>query len=162
MSDQTPQASPLPNPEQAYNHLFDTVHGQVFFGKLAEAGYVPQTQKEAEDMLQLAGKLRLAEQDPAVKQAAAASSPLSQAAGALDGVLTENGMDGQLKQAAATEKEAALQQAVAHLLKDPDVYNSVLALKAAEAEKIAADIGLKPQEAAPAAAPAPAPAPAPA
>jgi hypothetical protein len=151
MSDQTPQANPLPNPEQAYNHLFDTVHGQVFFGKLAEAGFAPTTQKEAQDMLELAGKLRLAEEDPQVKQAAAAASPLSQAANALDGVLTQNGMDGQLKQAAAVEQDTALKQAVGHLLQDRDVYNSVLALKAAEAEQIAADIGLtQPQEAAPA------------
>ena len=53
----------LPDVQTAYNTLFDGVHQQVFFNKLASYGFVPQNEKEAAEMLELAGKLRYVEQE---------------------------------------------------------------------------------------------------
>lgn len=140
-STQNKQAAELPSPEDAYAHLFDQVHAQVFFTKVAQAGYAPRTEKEAADLLELAGKLRLVQEDPAVKQASDASSPYAVASSALDRLLGQNGMDGSTKQAAAQEQEVALNQAVGMLAQDPNIYNSVLSLKAAEAQSIAQQLG---------------------
>ena len=139
MSDQ----NPLPEPGVAYDHLFDNVHSKVFFGKLAEFGYAPQTEKEAQDMLGLAGKLRAAQQDPQVKQAAADSSPFAQANVALDNVLGHAGLDGHSKEAEAQREDAFLDQAAANMAQDPDIFNSVLSLKAAEAEEIGVEYGIQ-------------------
>ena len=48
----------LPDVGEAYNNLFEGVHANVFFGKLANHGIQPQNEKEAADLLELAGKLR--------------------------------------------------------------------------------------------------------
>jgi len=141
MSDQTKQAetASLPSPEDAYNHLLGNVHSQVFFGKLAQVGIHPQTEKEANDLLELAGKLRLVNDDPAVKQAAEADSKYAKANAALDELF---GKSGAMKQASAQEQDVALDQAARTLAQDPQIYNSVLSIKAAQAEEIAKQLGL--------------------
>ena len=48
----------LPEVGEAYNNLFEGVHANVFFGKLANNGIQPQNEKEAADLLELAGRLR--------------------------------------------------------------------------------------------------------
>lgn len=128
----TPQGRPqLPTPEQAYSHLFDEVHARAFFGKLAAHGRPVTTDKQAADYLELAGKLRMLHQDPAVKAAAEADGPLAEASAALDQFMAQNGFR-------PSGRDVATKQAAVQLAADPAVYASVLALKAAEAGQVAA------------------------
>ena len=129
----------LPTPEQAYAHLFDNVHARVFFGKLASFGIQPQSEKQASELLELAGKLKAAEQDPTVKAAAERNSPFAQASSDLDRQLGRMGVG---KAAAAEQADIALNQAAAQLAQDPATYNAVLSLKAAEATQIAKQMGI--------------------
>lgn len=123
----------LPDPVQAYNHLFDGVHAQVFLGKLASYGIQPTTEKEAADLFTLAGRLRHV--DGPEKQAAD-QSRFGGALSALDSVFGST-PEGQKQQAAAGRQ--AIKQAAAELMEDPSVYNSVLSLKAHEAAVLAGE-----------------------
>jgi hypothetical protein len=121
----------LPDPQDAYNHLFDGVHAEVFFGKLASYGIQPSSEKEAADLLQLAGQLRHV--DSSEKQA----SEGSRFGGAVEALNSafNNTPAGQQKQAEA--KGEAIKQAAEQLMQDSDIYASVLSLKAAEAAVLA-------------------------
>lgn len=130
MSGQANQAA-LPDPKVAYDHLFGNVHAQVFFGRLAQRGYAPQNEKQAQDLFGLAGRLRAVEE---AEKTAGDDSPFSGALSALDGFLGQNGY---ADQAATQEHAMAIKEASAELAQDPAIYNSVLALKAFEAEQIA-------------------------
>lgn len=122
----------LPDPVDAYNHLFQNVHTQVFLGKLArDYGIQATTEKEAADLFAIAGQLRA--QDNPVKQAAD-ESRFGDAASALNSVI-ESTPEGQ--QAAAYSHDYAVKQAVADIMQDPSIYNSVLSLKLAEAAQLA-------------------------
>jgi len=126
------QAS-LPDPADAYNHLFEGVHANVFFGKLANHGFQPQSEKEAGDLLQLAGRLRHVEDNE--KAANANHSRFGGAVGALDSAI------GYGDQAAELADNQAIKAAAAQLADDPAIYNSVLSLKAAEATVLAQQNG---------------------
>ena len=121
----------LPSPEEAYKNLFDGVHTQVFFGKLASYGIQPATEKEAMDLLTLAGQLRHV--DGSEKQAAE-SSRFSGAVDALDSIYTETPAGQAQKSAAA---DLAIEKAAEELMENPEIYNSVLSLSAAEAAVLA-------------------------
>jgi hypothetical protein len=131
MADQT-QENLLPDPETAYQNLFDGVHQRVFFHKMASYGYVPQSPHQAALWLQMAGKLRAADQEFAVKQAEDALDPFEAANAALDRQLVQSGF-----KMAHDEEAISVKQAAEAWMEDPTIYNSVLALKAAEAEYIA-------------------------
>lgn len=122
------QAS-LPDPADAYNQLFEGVHANVFFGKLANHGFQPQSEKEAADLLQLAGRLRHVEDNE--KAASASQSRFGGAVGALDQAM------GVSAQSAELAESQAIKAAAAQLAEDPAIYNSVLSLKAAEAAVLA-------------------------
>jgi hypothetical protein len=136
--------SVLPDVQTAYNNLFTAVHQQVFFNKCAAAGYCPRSPEEAQWMLETAGKLRLVEHDAVVKQAQDAGStavnPYFVANRMLDHVVSSHGLDGSIKQAQAANEEMAKWQAAVDLCRNPILYNSVLALKAAEAAEIQAQL----------------------
>ena len=122
----------LPNPVDAYNHLFQNIHAQDFLGKLAsEYGIQATTEKEASDLFAIAGQLRTHENP--VKQAAD-QSRFGDAASALNSVM-ESTPAGQQK--LAYTQDYAVKQAAAELMQDPSVYNSVLALKVEEAAQLA-------------------------
>lgn len=121
----------LPDPAVAYQQLFDGVHSQVFFGKLASFGIQPTTEKEAADLLTLAGNLRNV--DGAEKQAAT-SSRFGGAVSALNSVI---GNTPAAQQQQVAVRDQAIKQAAAELAQDPSVYNAVLSLKAAEAAMLA-------------------------
>lgn len=122
----------LPNPDDAYSHLFQNIHAQVFLGKLAsEYGIQPATEKEATDLFEIAAQLR--GHDNPVKQAAD-QSRFGDAASALNSVL-QSTPEGQQK--LAYTQDYAVKQAAAALMQDPAVYNSVLSLKAEEAAQLA-------------------------
>jgi len=123
----------LPNAEDAYNQLFDGVHSQVFFGKLASHGIQPTTEKEAQDLFDLAGRLRHV--DGPEKQAAT-QSRFGGAVSALDSVL---GNTPEGRQRTVANGKQAVKQAAAELMQDPSVYNAVLSLKAQEAAVLAGE-----------------------
>lgn len=135
MSD-TNQAAALPPPDMAFQHLFDGVHQEVFFQKLAAFGIQPKTAEEASGYLTLAGKLRTTANDPTIKQAAAANSKVAEMNQALDGVLGDLGIDSGVKQASEQEAHEARAQIANYLAQDPGIYNSVLSVKTAEAQAI--------------------------
>ena len=114
----------------AYQTLFDGVHARVFFGNLASRGYEPQSEKEAQDLLELAGRLRHVDEN---EKAGEDGGAFANALYDLDGVLSDNGMDGHVKSAKAQEVELSIKQAAAEAATDPSIYNAVLALKAHEA-----------------------------
>ena len=120
----------LPELETAYNNLFEGVHANVFFGKLANHGIDPQNEKEAADLLELAGRLRGVDNE----EKEAGDSLCAIPVGALNEVLGETP---QGKQAQAQEEAQAYKQAAAALAQEPVFYNSVLALKANEAAILA-------------------------
>jgi len=128
MSEKQEKKASLPPPDEAYNNIFDGVHAQVFFGRLAGAGVEPQTEKEAMDLLGLSGRLRHAEMN---KQAG--DSRFAGALNALDRVLGNQ----VVKQAEAEEQEIAIKEAADEFAANPVIYNSVLSLKAYEAAQAA-------------------------
>jgi hypothetical protein len=136
------QAATLPTPEAGFNHLMENIHGEVFFNKLAAAGFAPQNEAQMRSQIELAGKLRHLNNSPQVKQAEAAQDPYAKANSSLDRVMAHRGLDGGVKQAEAQQDELAIGQAAAHLMQDPGLYNSVLAVKAAEARDAASYLGL--------------------
>jgi hypothetical protein len=125
---------PLPTPQEAYDNLFQGVHSRVFFAKCASAGIRPGNADEAAWMLEMAGKLRQVSEAPAVKQAAAESSIFFQMNRDLDTVLAKQGFDVGGRRAAPAE--LGIKQAAQTLASDPLFYNSVLALKAEEADEV--------------------------
>lgn len=131
----TLQAPALPDAQTAYNNLFDGVRARVFFGKMASAGRQPRSEAEALSMLKLAGKLRTVK-DQQHKVAGAGDDPYGRACEALDSILAQNGLDAGVKQAAAQETQAAIADVARAFAGDVTLYNSALALKAAEAESI--------------------------
>ena len=132
------QAS-LPEPADAYNNLFEGVHANVFFGKLANQGFQPQSEKEAADLLQLAGRLRHV--DETEKAASAEQRRFEGPTQALDGILNGTGL-GEVKAAQAYDEETqAIKAAAAQLAEEPLFYNSVLSLKAHEAAVLAQQNG---------------------
>ena len=129
-------AAVLPDPQAAYDNLFQGVHQQIFFKKCAAHGLAPRTAEDAQWMLDTAGKLRQAEHSQSAKQAADEHSPFYRMNAALDQVLARHGLDGGIKQAQVAEEEMAIKEAAELLATDPLFYNSVLALKAAEASQL--------------------------
>jgi len=128
----------LPDPQTAYNNLFEGVAARVFFQKCAAAGFEPRSDEEAHQMLQTAGKLRQIAESNQVKQAGVQDNPYFQMNQNLDGVMQQYGL-GKTKQAAYQEAEIGYHNAATSLMQDPVFYNSVLSLKVAEAEQLKAD-----------------------
>lgn len=123
----------LPDPQTAYQTLFNDVHARVFFAKLASFGYVPESEQQAQQMLTTAGKLRAAEQQE--KLAADGQDPFAMA----DHYLTQAlGLEPHTKAAAAQAETDVVLRAANGLMQDPALYNAVLSLKAAEASQLEA------------------------
>lgn len=157
MSDQnsTPK---IPTAEDGFNHLMTNIHSQVFFHKLAAAGFAPANDAQIKSQIELAGKLRHMQQEPRVKAAEEQNDPYAKASASLDKVLAKNGIDTGIKQAEAQQEEIAIHQAASTVMKDSGIYNSVLAIKAAEAAEAARQMGVAQPAAQPAAQPEAAPA----
>lgn len=120
-------AAVMPDPGTAYQNLFDGVHAEVFFRKCAAAGYTPGTTDEAVAMLETAASLRNVGHQ--TKQASAKDSPYLALKTAVDQVL-----GGQ--KPSPVEEQQTIKQAADYFANDPTFYNSVLSLKAAQAEDI--------------------------
>lgn len=112
----------LPGIEKAAE-LIDSIYVDAFFSKLAEFGYQPRTEDDVAAMLQTGFQTDYLP-NPTEKQAAA--SPFVQINAQLGQLLNpQHGQD-------------AVKQAAFALATDPDVYKSVLAVKAAQAEQFVA------------------------
>lgn len=134
MSTQNGQPA-LPDSDTAFNNLVEGVECQVFFNKMAAYGHVPQTPEQAAAMLDTGRKLYAYYKSEQVKQAQDANDPYVAVNHYLSQVLGDQGADfGAANQQA--HEAAAIKQAAAELAQDPVFYNSVLALKAAEAQTI--------------------------
>lgn len=129
-------AAALPDQQTAYQNLFQGVHAQVFFQKLAAAGHYPRSPEEAQWMLDTAGELREITEHAPVKQAAAQDNPYYQMRAGVSQLKQQYGLS---KSASYQEADASYKQAAAQLMQDPTFYNSVLSLKAAEAEHLKAE-----------------------
>lgn len=127
------KAASLPNPQDAYNQLYQDVHAQVFMGKLASYGIQPTTEKEAADLFAIAGQLRHI--DGPEKQAAD-QSRFGGASSALGTIMNQTPAG---QQQAAASHQQAIKSAAAQLAQDPSIFNAVLSLKAAEAQVLAGD-----------------------
>ncbi len=132
------QNSALPDVDTAYNNLFEGVHANVFFQKCAAAGFSPSTREEAQAMLETAGKLRQISQLDTVKQAEAQDNPYLQMSRGLDSVVAQYGLTAGTP---AVSDDEMFKRAADSLMDDPVMYNSVLALKANEAEQLRAYYG---------------------
>jgi hypothetical protein len=114
----------LPNPNDAYNYLFNNVHAQVFLNKLASYGIVPSTEAEVSDLFALAGQLRHIESP---EKQAADHSRFGSAVAGLNAALTST----------PEAQDFAVKQATYDLANDPAIYSSILSLKAHEAAVLA-------------------------
>lgn len=129
------QAPALPDATTAYQTLFDNIHQQVFFNKMAAYGHGVRDQQHAARMLDQAGKLRHLEEVELMKQASAADDPYVAAGDYLDQHLASMGYA--TKTAGyPSEEEMAIKAAAADFASVPEIYNSVLSLKAWEAEQL--------------------------
>lgn len=126
----------LPDTDTAYNNLFMGIHQRVFFQKCAAAGYNPRNQQEAQWMLEKAGQLRALEQAAETKSAGDTNNPYNRVDAAIDQLMVQYGLSDNVKQAQFQEQNLAIRQIAQDLAQDPTFYNSILSLKAAEAQDI--------------------------
>ena len=133
------QQNTLPDPEQAYGLLSTQIEQQAFFGKLAQHNIVPQTEKEAVDLMDMSAKLELALGPAGQEKAAQSNSLIGIAAASLNQALGNNPT---VKSAAAQDRDRAIHNAAVNLAKNAEIYDSVLSLKQAEADEIAEHLGL--------------------
>ena len=118
----------MPDPQQAFNTLFSQVHNPVFFAKLAnDYGIAPRSENEARTLLEMAGKLRIAADNPNIKAAAAGTDPFSEASQALDNMLSGN-----------SSADVSILKLAADVSANASIYQSVVALKVAQAQELAA------------------------
>lgn len=133
----------LPDPNAAYNHLFDNLRARVVFHKLANVyGIVPADRDEAMAIMDMAGKARLLKQAQATKSASAGQSLILAASKGLDAKLGRHGYGDLSKQAEAREEELSIKQAASDFMNDPGIYDAVLSLKASQAEAFKQRAGL--------------------
>lgn len=116
----------LPDAQTAYDNLFANVKAEVFFRKCAAAGHYPSNEEEARAMMEIGARGRSLQQ----KQATDTESPILSMKSAFD---RQFGNDPRQH---AQAHELAVKQAADYFFENPDLYNSVLSLKAAEAEAI--------------------------
>jgi hypothetical protein len=127
----------LPDAQTAYANLFAGVRQRVVFNKLAAAGYAPRSEAQAQYMMMLTDDLAAGEAAALQKSAADGTDPYYQALSALREKMAEAGLTGGAA-GHASEVEMAIKQAAHDLAQDPELYNSVLALRAQEAAQLQA------------------------
>jgi hypothetical protein len=128
--------------DEAYQRVFHGVHKRAFLHRLGQHGIVPQTEKEASDLLEIGAKVVLASGNQSLQQAAAEDSRFTKANEALDTALSELGVPDQnatQKQANGLSQEA--EAAAWDLAKEPELYASVEVLKQAQEEQVVAAAG---------------------
>ena len=116
--------------------MLDSLYAEAFFGKMAEYGHVPQTQEDAIGMLETAYQLDMVSGDEETQKVAAAQhanySHYANANNSLKEVLSSAGYGPSHQEV----EQNGIKQAAYALAQDPNLYSSVLTVKAAEAEAI--------------------------
>lgn len=114
----------------AHGTLFQNVYAPAFFQKLAEHPCVPvpQTAEDAEALLRMAGKLRVAHETGVIKTAAV-ENPFSAAEALLDACLQKT---------AAVSPDQQIAAEVARISAHPDIANAALTYQNAVAQEILA------------------------
>lgn len=116
-----PDTLTLPNPDQAHTTLFNRVWSEAFFSKLASYGIVPNSPQEGQTLIDLAGRIAVADAAEGVK--AAQTNKFASALEDLDTVLADRGY-GESK---ASAQQFAVKTAAA-LMQDPEIFLSTLSL----------------------------------
>jgi len=124
----------LPGIEPAVGTL-DQLYAEAFFGKMAEYGFVPQTAEGAQAMLESAYQLDMVDDAPAP----AATDPFVDANTKLSHVLERQGMNTGVQQIREERTLDNIKHAAVALAQDPNLYKSVLAVKAAESAEVEAE-----------------------
>lgn len=125
----------LPSTAEAFDNLVVGVRARVIFEKLAAAGMHVQTEEQAQSVMDTIDGLRAIRQQNIVKQAS--YDPFARVRDSMQTTLARQGLAAGTKQA----EDANLryhQHTAAVFASDPTIFNSVLAVKAAEAEEIRA------------------------
>ena len=124
------QQVPELTPDQAQGVLFENVHAPVFFNKLAEDyGVVPQNEQEAQQLLDLSDKLRVAQGQEQTKSAGQRNEFLDAAGHELDrAVYGEN-----------AQPDSSLQNAIYEMASDPLLKEASLTYQDAVAANILVD-----------------------
>lgn len=132
MSDDSKNTDDLGVP-QATENIFHGVHKRAYFHRLAQYGIVPQTEKEAAELLDMGAQIAEASANPALKQAAEQESRFTKASDALNEALVEQGIIApSQKQAAVMNGGPSLeaQAAAWELAQDPSIFKSAEVLQA--------------------------------
>lgn len=125
----------LPSTAEAFDNLVVGVRARVIFEKLAAHGMHVQTEEQAQAVMDTIDGLRAIREQNAIKQAS--HDPFARVRDSLQTTLAKQGLPFAAKQA----EDANLryqQHAASVFASDPTIFNSVLAVKAAEAEEIRA------------------------
>lgn len=78
--------------QEAFGNVFHGVHKRAFFHRLAQHGHVPQSDQEAQELLDMGAKVATASTNPVLQQAAAKESRFTKANAALNDALAERGL----------------------------------------------------------------------
>lgn len=111
--------------EEAYATIVGELAAPYFFEKLAASGIVPQSEKEAAEMWEVAHKLHVMYTAEQEKAAAAKANDLATASRQLDAQLAAAGL--------GKEKVASFLDVAALAADKPEIANAVLTLQAAVA-----------------------------
>jgi hypothetical protein len=121
--------------EEAFENVYHGVHKRAFFHRLAQHGIVPQSEKEAEELLDIGSKVELAAATKASQPAVAHESRFTKANSDLGTAMTAQGILAPEKQAAEPNGPSPEAQAAAwDLAQDPVLFKSAEILQAANGE----------------------------
>ena len=125
-------SSALPSPEQSYDTIHRSLYANAVFSALQEVdpAFVPRTAKQAQAVLEMAQKLAAADEHVAADAGLAGDDPFVAANQALDAAMQKAGFDF----GSADREEQLVKQAAEQCFGDPALYNSMLSLRAKEAE----------------------------
>ena len=112
-----PKSPMTPEEQDAYNVLFHQIHAPVFFEKLAERGYEPQSDAEVNAMLESGAALMQAKLAERQKQASQQPSIVLQAHGHLKQALADRG----LAPPPSADFDQAIKQAAHRVAQDPNI-----------------------------------------
>jgi hypothetical protein len=126
-----PAAAPISQAEQtaiykmAFDNLETKVHAQVFFRKLASLGIQVDNEQDAADLLMMGRQLRAVHEPE--------NRPYQKISQHVGKVLRQAGIVTDYEKSAVANERANWSAVAADLMRDPELYTSVVILKQAEA-----------------------------
>lgn len=119
----------LPSTDEAAM-LFQKIAQEAFFGRLADYGVVPTTEKQAATILRTAAMIDQIAETPQVKQAEQAKDPFAQLEQGLMKVASDYGVN--VGDDLTSNDNAVIDQLAMSFMSSPDVYKAALALGSAQ------------------------------